>query len=241
MIGRVILAALLAGIAAGILMGGIQEVRITPLIIEAEKYEAPEFETKVTTSEQSTTEQPPGSAAPAAENEAWGPSNGLERTLYTTLASIVTGAGFALLLAGLSLLTGIPITPRNSLIWGFCGFIAVTLAPSAGLPPALPGVPASDLAFRQIWWLATVLATGLGLYLIATARSLWPIAAAIALIAAPHFMALPEPADPTSAVPPILAAVYVSNVLAVAAVFWSLIGVFLGFALQKFGKDVYAS
>ena len=37
MIGRVILAALLAGIAAGIFMGAIQEVRITPLIIEAEK------------------------------------------------------------------------------------------------------------------------------------------------------------------------------------------------------------
>ena len=241
MIGRVILAALLAGIAAGFFMSGIQEVRITPLIIEAEKYEAPEAETKVTASEPSATEQSSGSAAPAAEGEAWGPANGLERTLYTTLASVVTGAGFAVLLAGLSLLTGIPITPRNGVIWGLCGFIAITLAPSAGLPPALPGVPAGDLVFRQIWWAGTVLATGLGLYLIATARSLWPIAAAIALIAAPHFIALPEPADPTSAVPPILAAVYVSNVLAAAAIFWSLIGVFLGLALKRFSKEIYAA
>lgn len=241
MIGRVILAALLAGIAAGILMGGIQEVRITPLIIEAEKYEAPEAETKVTASEPSATEQSSGTAAPAPESEAWAPSSGLERTLYTTLASVVTGAGFAALLAGLSLLTGIPITPRNGVIWGLCGFIAITLAPSAGLPPALPGVPAGDLAFRQIWWAGTVLATGLGLYLIATARSFWPIAAAIALIATPHFVALPEPADPTSAVPPVLAAVYVSNVLAAAAVFWSLIGVFLGLALKRFSKEIYAA
>lgn len=241
MIGRVILAALLAGIAAGILMGGIQEVRITPLIIEAEKYEAPEAETKVTASEPSATEQSSGSAAPAAESEAWGPANGLERTVYTTLASVVTGAGFAVLLAGLSLLTGIPITPRNGVIWGLCGFVAITLAPSAGLPPALPGVPAGDLAFRQIWWAGTVLATGLGLYLIATAKSFWPIAAAIALIAAPHFVALPEPADPTSAVPPILAAVYVSNVLAASAIFWSLIGVSLGLALKRFSKEIYAA
>ena len=241
MIRRVILAALLAGIAAGIFMSAIQEVRITPLIIEAEKYEAPEVDSKVTTSELSTAEQPSGTVTPAAESEPWGPSNGLERTLYTTSASVVTGAGFAVLLAGLSLLTGIPITPRNGIIWGLCGFIAITLAPSAGLPPALPGVPAGDLAFRQIWWLATVLATGLGLYLIATARSLWPIAAAIAVIAAPHFISLPEPADPTSAVPPILAAVYVSNVLAAAAIFWSLTGVFLGLAMKRFAKEIYAT
>ena len=39
MIGRVLLAALLAGIAAGFIMGVIQHVRITPLILEAEVYE----------------------------------------------------------------------------------------------------------------------------------------------------------------------------------------------------------
>ena len=177
----------------------------------------------------------------ASESKVWQPSEGLERTLFTTLASVVTGAGFAALLAGVSLLTGIPVTLRNGAIWGLCGFIAITLAPSAGLPPALPGVPSGDLAFRQIWWAGTVLATGLALYLIATRWTFWSIAAAIVLIAAPHFIALPQPADPTSAVPPILAAVYVSNVLAAAAVFWSLIGVFLGYALQKFSRDIHAT
>ena len=39
MIGRVVLAALLAGIAAGLIMGAIQHVRLTPLILEAETYE----------------------------------------------------------------------------------------------------------------------------------------------------------------------------------------------------------
>ncbi|MBI2717378.1 MAG: CbtA family protein [Rhizobiales bacterium] len=236
MVGRVVLAALLAGIAAGILMGGIQQVRITPLILQAEKYETAMLVPQATAAEQGA-----GAIEPAAENRAWEPSKGLERALFTTLASAVTGAGFAALLAGVSLLTGIPITPRNGVIWGLCGFIALTLAPSAGLPPALPGVPAGDLVFRQIWWTATVLATGAALYLIATHRTFWPIAAAVALIAAPHFVALPQPADPTSAVPPILAAVYVSNVLAAAAVFWSLIGAFLGVALQKFSKDILAT
>ena len=39
MIGRVLLAAVLAGLAAGLVMGVIQHVRLTPLIVEAEKYE----------------------------------------------------------------------------------------------------------------------------------------------------------------------------------------------------------
>ncbi len=236
MIGRVILAALLAGIAAGILMSGIQQVRITPLILEAEKYE-----THMAEPQASAAEQTAGATEQAAEDKAWEPADGLERTLFTTLASVATGAGFAALLTGVSLLTGIPITLRNGAIWGLCGFIALTLAPSAGLPPALPGVPAGDLAFRQIWWTGTGLATGLALYLFTTRRTFWPIAAAIALIAVPHVIALPEPANPESAVPPILAAVYVSNVLAAAAVFWSLIGVFLGYALQRVSKEIHAT
>jgi cobalt transporter subunit CbtA len=236
MIGRVILAALLAGIAAGILMSGIQQVRITPLILEAEKYETPIAEAQAGAAEQAV-----GATMSASEDKAWVPSDGFERTLFTTLAAVATGAGFAALLAGVSLLTGIPITLRNGAIWGLCGFISITLAPSAGLPPALPGVPAGDLAFRQMWWAGTVLATALALYLIAARRSFWPIAAAIALIAVPHFITLPEPATPESAVPPILAAVYVTNVLAAAAVFWSLIGVFLGYALQRFSEDIHAT
>jgi len=236
MIGRVILAALLAGIAAGILMSGIQQLRITPLILEAEKYE-----TSMAEPQAGTAEQTAEATEAASENKVWEPSEGFERMLFTTLSSVVTGAGFAALLAGVSLLTGIPVTLRNGAIWGLCGFIAITLAPSAGLPPALPGVPAGDLSFRQIWWAGTVLATGLALYILATRRTFWPLVAAIALIAAPHLIALPEPADPTSVVPPILAAVYVSNVLAAAAIFWCLIGVFLGYALQKFSRDIHAT
>lgn len=236
MIGRVILAALLAGIAAGILMSGIQQVRITPLIIEAERYETP-----MAAPQADGAGQTAGETNAALDGKSWEPSEGFERTLFTTISSVVTGAGFAALLAGVSLLTGIPVTPRNGAIWGLCGFIAITLAPSAGLPPALPGVPAGDLAFRQIWWAGTVLATGLALYLFAVRKTFWPLAAAIALLAVPHLIALPEPANSESAVPPILAAVYVSNVLAAAAVFWSLIGVFLGYALQRFSSEIHAA
>src|SRR4051812_42178607 len=114
MIGRVLLAALLAGIAAGLFMGGIPHERLTPLILTAETYEkagghdhrvasaadAGMADQGMTSGNDSATER----AAGTAEEESWQPRDGWERTAYTTLASVVTGAGFAVLLAGASLL-----------------------------------------------------------------------------------------------------------------------------------------
>src|SRR5688500_13351399 len=135
MIGRVLLAALLAGIVAGILMGAIQHVRITPLILQAEVYENAAAGHGAANA----------TAATASENESWSPAEGWERSLSTTVATMLTGAAFAVILAGISLLTGIPITPGNGVVWGLCAFVAATLAPAAGLSPELPGMPAGDL------------------------------------------------------------------------------------------------
>ncbi len=213
MIGRVLLAALLAGIAAGLIMGAIQHVRLTPLIVAAEKFES--------------------ATAP--------PTDGASRTFYTTVATMLTGAAFAAILAGISLLAGIPITARNGAIWGLCGFLAATLAPAAGLPPELPGMPAGDLAARQIWWLGTIAATGAGLYLIAARREVWAIVVAILFIAAPHVIGAPLAQSHESAVPAGLAAAFAANSIAAGAVFWCFIGLFLGLAIDKFAKDIHST
>jgi cobalt transporter subunit CbtA len=233
MIGRLVLAALIAGMAAGFIYGGVQHVQTTPLILAAEVYEtAPAHDHGAA-----------ATPAPAHEHEEeeWAPADGWQRTLSTTLASVITGAGFALLLAGISLLTGVPITPRNGLIWGVCGFLAVTVAPGAGLAPELPGMPAGDLVLRQVWWVATIAATGVAIFLIATRRELIWLAAAVVLIALPHIIGAPQPLTHETAVPAGLAASFAANTIAASAVLWCLIGLFLGLALQKFGRDVYAS
>src|SRR5260221_6552212 len=108
----------------------------------------------------------------------WHPQEGLERTAWTTFSLAMAGAGYAVVLAGISLLTGIPITRGNGLTWGLCGFLAVTVATSAGLPPELPAMPSAELLPRQIWWVGTILATGAAIYLIATRRELWALAVA---------------------------------------------------------------
>jgi len=225
MIGRVVLAALLAGIAAGFLMSAIQQVRITPLILQAEKYEHAGGHEHGT------------AATEASRDEAWAPQDGLERTLYTTLASIVAGAGFAALLAGISVLLGIPVTAGNGILWGLAGFLAVNLAPAAGLPPELPGMPAADLLTRQIWWVATIGATAVAIGLFALRDEAWAKIAAVILIALPHLIGAPELVSEESGVPPALSAAFVANSLAAAAIFWCAIGGFLGLAMDRFAKD----
>jgi cobalt transporter subunit CbtA len=234
MIGRLVLAALIAGMAAGIIYGGIQHVRTTPLILAAEAFENP--------GEPAAHEHAAGTPSQhehAAEE--WAPDDGWQRTFSTTLASVITGAAFAAVLAGVSLLSGIPITPRNGVIWGMCGFLAATVAPSAGLSPELPGMPAGDLVARQIWWVATIIATGAGFLLIAAKRELAWLVAAVALIALPHIIGAPQPMTHETQVPAGLAASFVANSIASAAVLWGLIGLFLGLAMQRFGEDIRAS
>ena len=238
MIGRLVLAALIAGMAAGFIYGGVQQVRTTPLILAAEVYEsAPAHDHGAATTDPAVTSTP----APEHNEEGWAPADGWQRTLSTTVSSMITGAGFALLLAGVSLLTGLPITLKNGLIWGICGFLAATVAPGAGLAPELPGMPTADLVLRQVWWVATIAATGAAIFLIATRRELIWLAVAVVLIALPHIIGAPQPLTHETAVPAGLAASFAANTIAASAVLWSLIGLFLGLALQKFGKDVYAS
>jgi cobalt transporter subunit CbtA len=240
MIGRLVLAALIAGMAAGFIYGGVQHVQTTPLILAAEVYETAPAHDHGAAATQTTD---PATPTPAHEHEeeAWAPADGWQRTLSTTLASVITGAGFALLLVGVSLLTGLPITPKNGLIWGICGFLAATVAPGAGLAPELPGMPTADLVSRQVWWVATIAATGAAIFLIATRRELLWLAAAVVLIALPHIIGAPQPLTHETAVPAGLAASFAANTIAASAVLWCLIGLFLGLTLQKFGKDVYAS
>jgi cobalt transporter subunit CbtA len=240
MIGRVILAALLAGIAAGLIMGAIQHVRLTPLILEAEV-----FEKVGPPHAHGTAMEQAGEAAPAAaehdHGEGWAPADGWQRTLATTVTAAMSGAAFAAILAGISLLTGLPVTPANGMVWGLCGFLAVTIAPAAGLPPELPGMAAAELVPRQVWWTGTVAATAAAIYLLATRRDTFAICLAIVLIGAPHLIGAPVAPHGESAVPPGLAAEFVANSIAANAVFWVLIGAFLGMALNRYAKDIYAT
>ena len=240
MIRRVLLAAILAGFAAGLVMGVIQHVRLTPLILEAETFEksqqAHDHGAAATTT--ATAETAPVAAQPH-DAEEWAPADGLERTIYTSTTSIIAAIGFALLLAGLSIITNLKITRANGWIWGLCGFAAVSFAPATGLAPELPGMPAADLMARQIWWLGTIICTAAALWIFATQTTLQWRGAAVMGLLLPHIAGAPKLAGGAeSDVPAHLAASFVSNSLAANLVMWLLIGIFLAYTLSKFESDV---
>ena len=225
---RLILAALIAGLCAGIIMGGIQHFRLTPLIAEAELFE----KTEVTKDGVKTTcvENMTGMKMCHGDESEWEPKAGFQRTALTTIATMITGAGFALLLAGVSLVSGLPITKQNGLIWGLCGFLAFSLAPAAGLAPELPGMPVADLNARQIWWVFTILSTSLGIWLIAAKPKSWAPLAAVIAIAIPQIYGAPIAMPNDTQVPPTLAAEFVAHSLAANSIFWALIGLFVAHA-----------
>ena len=52
---------------------------------------------------------------------------------------------------------------RVGALVGVFGFVTFSFAPAMGLAPALPGMAEGDIFARQVWWLGTIAATGLGL------------------------------------------------------------------------------
>lgn len=237
MLKRVLLAAILCGLAASLLMSGAQHLRVVPLIAEAESFEGGGHSHDHGHSHDQTAAPETGHSHDhgAADNQATSPD--LKRIGLTVTANAATGISFALILTAAALLLRLPITRENGLIWGFLGFTAFNLAPAIGLPPELPGMPAADLFERQIWWWQTVIATGGAFLLMAKVKNLAATVAGVALIALPHLIGAPSPVTHESALPPHLASAYAANALASSLLLWVLIGLFLGKHLNLTHKD----
>jgi cobalt transporter subunit CbtA len=209
-----VFAALCAGLLSGIVATAGHQIGTVPVIRLAELYEKP------------ATPMPGESHQHAA---AWEPQNGAERAGYTLLADVLTGMGFALLLAAGLALRGGEVTWRDGLFWGLAGFVTFTIAPSLGLPPQLPGSEAAPLFERQLWWLATAISTGCALMLLAfTARPFLAILAAI-LILLPHLYGAPQPLEHTHTAPEALAHRFIVAATVVNFLFWMILGASTGY------------
>ncbi|WP_434624149.1 CbtA family protein [Azospirillum sp. B2RO_4] len=115
----------------------------------------------------------------------------IQRIGLTIVANLLTGVAYALLLGAAILLAGRPVDARRGLVWGMGGFVAVSLAPSFGLAPELPGMAGAELELRQLWWLSAAAGAGAGLAALAFARNRLVIAAAILVAALPHLIGAP--------------------------------------------------
>ncbi|MGN6550913.1 MAG: CbtA family protein [Pararhizobium sp.] len=239
MIAKTLLAAIAAGLIAGVLMTGIQQVRLVPLIEQAEIYEHGGGHAHAAALDHDGWRL----VAPAEAHDMTAGAEdghmlfGMDRHVGALLANLVVGAGYALLLAAIMLLTGNQITLRNGVLWGGAAWIAVHLMPSLGLPPELPGLPVADLTARQVWWASTVIASGAGLYILALRREAWAKALGVVLVAAPQLVGAPQPESIESAVPAILAAEFAVGALASALFFWVVLGLGMGALMDRVARS----
>jgi len=233
MFRRVLLAAVLAGIAAGACLTLVQYFRLVPLILAAEVFEKAPSTPK--SGDGHKHDIPEADRAEEAKDRT--PRAGVERTAFTLLTNVLVGVAFALLLAGAMTLTGRPPRLGIGVVWGLVGYLVFAIAPALGLPPELPGVPAAELTTRQIWWCSTVASTAGGIALVVFGKQAALKGIGIVLIVGPHIVGAPHAASHDSAVPAGLAAQFAAASLAVAALFWIVLGAATGWLLARGAKD----
>ncbi|MXY14450.1 MAG: CbtA family protein [Proteobacteria bacterium] len=217
-----LLAALLGGGLAGLILGGMQHIAVVPMILEAETYE---------TGGDEESEAAPGDEA---EVEPWAPEDGAERTFWTVLNSMLVGIGFGLLLSACYALRG-RVTWQGGILWGLAGFAVFNLAPSLGLPPELPGDAAAGLEQRQVWWVLTAAVTAAGLWIIAFQPKPYLKLFGVALLVLPHVFGAPHPDVHGGLVPDELRTSFAIATMLTNAVFWVLLGVFTALLYSHFG------
>ncbi len=238
MIRSIFYPGLLAGILAGLFIFGAQQVKIVPMVFEAESYEG-----------QAAGGHDHGAAQAAARSgshedgaghshgdDEWSPADSFERTAFSLLSNLITAIGFGLALSAAFVLSRRRVSWREGIIWGLAGFTAVHLAPAFGLPPELPGMAAEeDLIARQTWAMATTVFTAGGLALLFLGKRMpWRIAGAL-LIAAPHFVQI-ERAHVEHAVPVELVSQFIVATLVVTALFWMLLGALTSYFSGRVGQ-----
>ena len=236
MIRQIVLTALVAGGLAGIVAFGGHTLKAVPLIAQAEVYE------KAAPTAAPAPAGPTQAAAPAHTHEhaEWEPEDGLERTLYTLLADLVAGIGFAFVLVGAIQLRGRTVDTVQGVLWGIAGFAAFSAAPALGLPPELPGMAGEGLVQRQIWWLATAFATAGGLGLLAFAPALALKIAGLVLMLTPHVVGAPIQHAEAGPLPAALAAEFAAVSLVTALIFWAALGGLTGFFWSRFARPAAA-
>jgi cobalt transporter subunit CbtA len=234
MLKKMLTSALFAGIAAGAVASVLHLTMLVPMIIEAEQYETGALTHFTAAPDNTTTIATP---TEAGDTSLWHrDTNALHRNTMTFGAEMVAYTGFALLMVALFAVAekyGQQINARRGMLWGLAGLLAFQIAPAAGLPAETPGIPAADLAARQIWWASTVLATGTGIALIAFGRNWLLPLVGIGLILLPQIIGAPHLTELSGVVPPSVASLFAGRSIAVAAASWTTLGLLCGYFWNK--------
>lgn len=221
MLSKLLTSALFAGAAAGLIAGLLQLAFVQPVLLHAELYESGQL-----------AHFAGGSSDAFFERPAFDPV----RDLLSLVFSMLIYTGYALILVALMLLAderGAQVTAHKGIMWGVAGFVAAHLAPGFSLAPELPGSAAADIGARQIWWYATVICTGVAMWLLAFGRNWAMWGSALILLAAPHVIGAPMPDSFTGPAPAELSSLFAARAFGVGLAAWALLGCFAAYFLDR--------
>ncbi len=251
MISKAFLTVLFTGFIAGIIVTGVQMLKVTPLILQAETYELDELAVNHTHTNLGIAHEHNlngatldnhlqvkdvhdiQTAASTDLDESWIPADGMERSFFTIVSNIFTSIAFSLILVSVYLLRGKPVTYFSGFLWGAAGFAVFSGSTSLGLPPELPGMTAAALESRQIWWIGTVIATATGIGFFTESATILPKFFGAVLITLPHIIGAPHPHIFESNVPAELSAQFAVASLLTSIFFWMVLGGVSGYFYQK--------
>jgi cobalt transporter subunit CbtA len=223
MLARILTAGLVGGVLGGAAIAVVQSAVTIPLILQAETFEA-------AAAMHDGLVHLVHAHAPA---QAAAPANDLGRFALTLLATIAVATGYAWMLLAAMFARGETITARSIVPWAVAAFFAAGLAPALGLAPELPGAAAADLPERQLWWIATVVASAAGLAAIFIGRSAVWIAVGLAALIIPHLVGAPHAHEVASRVPAEIAARFAAASLVIQALMWILPGTIAGYIMSR--------
>jgi len=218
MFTRIFTSALIAGAGAGLIAGLLQLVFVQPVLLHAELYET-------------GTLVHFGSESTVSAHQDIGGIDVLRDGLSVFFTMLVY-AGYALVLvAAMSVAEtrGAKISGRTGIIWGLAGFFVVHFAPGFSPAPEVPGVAAADVVSRQVWWLATVLAAAIAIWLLAFGRNWGAWGGSIVLLLLPHLIGAPEPDVFSGPVPTEIGAHFAARAFGVSMAAWAIVGSFAGY------------
>lgn len=230
MFSRILTSAVFAGAAAGLIAALLQLFFVQPVLLHAELYESGALVHF-------------GTASTVPAEQDLGGFNAVRDGLSIGFTMLVY-AGYALILIPLMALAqarGASITARTGILWGLAGFFVAHFAPGFTLAPEVPGVAAADVHARQLWWFATVLTAGIGVWLIAFGRNWAAWGVAVVLLLAPHVVGAPEPATFTGPVPTEIGALFAARAYGVGMAAWVMLGSFAGYFWSREAEALRAA
>lgn len=234
MLKRLVFSSVLSGIVVGLLITVLQSFTVIPMIIKAESFENSQPAPVEQQGHAHNHDQHEHGGHHHDANE-WAPDDGFERTFYTAITNILAAIGFGMLLATCYMFRN-NIDWRKGILWGLGGFVAFQLAPSLGLPPELPGTEAAAVENRQIWWIATAIATAMGLLLLVLAQAALLKVSGLLLIVIPQLVGAPQPLEHSALAPESLVTQFIITTTIMGAIFWIMLGATTAYTHNKFLK-----